>query len=202
MPKTYAIALTFNCNWNCEYCAINNAHDRKTVSHEDILKKIYKIDPLSNVILSGGEPGLIEENKIRLYISELKKKNCTLYLETNGLFIVKYRPLLNEFKEILYHCSINLDPDIEIIDLKEFDHIRYLIILTDNNVKSLDRFVDKYRHLKFDMIEATYPYEITGPTLSKENKHHIMVKYCNKMTKQSLKRFIEGKNFEEIEWLY
>jgi organic radical activating enzyme len=61
----YVIPLTFKCNWNCDYCAINNTYDyRDNVTHEEILKKISIIPKQSLVTLTGGEPGLIDKNNL------------------------------------------------------------------------------------------------------------------------------------------
>jgi hypothetical protein len=60
----------------------------------------------------------------------------------------------------------------------------------------------KYKNIQFDIIEATYPYpEMDGPTLSKQNKNHIIAKYGNRMTKESFYRMLNGKNFDKITFL-
>jgi hypothetical protein len=59
-----------------------------------------------------------------------------------------------------------------------------------------------YQNIHFDIIEATYPYpEMKGPTLSKQNKNHIISKYGNRMTKESFYRLLNGKNFDKITFL-
>ena len=84
----YVIPLTFKCNWRCSYCAIRNKYDyRDNVSHEEIMKKISIVPERSVVTLTGGEPGLLEYCKLEKYIMSLHHKKCTLYLETNGMFI-------------------------------------------------------------------------------------------------------------------
>lgn len=76
-----------------------------------MLRKLERIPPNTIVTLFGGEPGLVDRSHVIQYIDILEKKNCTLYLETNGIFMKKYPDLLSRFKEILYHCSQELDID-------------------------------------------------------------------------------------------
>ena len=88
--------------------------------------------------------------------------------------------------------------------LKHIKHrsIRYMIIVDDENICRLDRFLKHHSDIKFDIVEATYPYpEMSGPTLSKINKNHIIAKYGNHMTKESLSRLLNGKDFDSIEFL-
>ena len=197
----YAVTITYKCNWNCEYCAIKNDYDYKeNVTHEDVLKKLEKIPNNSNVTIFGGEPGIIEREKNENYIYFLKNRNCKLFLETNGLFIKKYPDLLHNFQEILYHCSQDLDD--EMLDCSQFNNIRYLIIVHDKNIHKLHDYLKKYQNIHFDIIEATYPYpEMKGPTLSKQNKNHIISKYGNRMTKESFYRLLNGKKFDKITFL-
>ena len=201
IPNEYAVTITYKCNWECEYCAIKNDYDYKeNLSDEDVLKKLEKIPNNSNVTIFGGEPGMVEKEKIENYICFLKNRNCQLFLETNGLFIKKYPDLLSEFKEVLYHCSKDLDD--EIIDCKDFKNIRFLIIVHDKNIDKLSAYLKKYSNIKFDIIEATYPYpEMKGPTLQNKNKNYILSKYGNRMTKESFFRLLNGKNFDKITFL-
>lgn len=81
--------------------------------------------------------------------------------------------------------------------------MRYLIIVHDDNISKLEAFLAKHPRTVFDIIEATYPYpdEMSGPTLSKENKLKIIVKYGNRMTRESFHRLLNGKDFEKIQFL-
>lgn len=201
ISNEYAVTITYKCNWNCEYCAIRNKYDYKdNLTHEDVLKKLEKIPNDSNVTIFGGEPGLVEKEKIETYIQFLKNRNCQLFLETNGTFILNYPDLLKNFQEVLYHCSNDLSD--EMIECSKFDNIRYLIIIHDKNIERLSNYLKKYKTIKFDIIEATYPYpDMEGPTLSKKNKNLLLTKFGNRMTKESFNRLINGKNFDKIHFL-
>lgn len=202
IKNEYAVTITYKCNWNCSYCAIKNKYDYKeTLTHDDILKKLDKIPNNSNVTLFGGEPGLVERKKLETYIKFLTNKNCALFLETNGTFIKNYPDLILLFKEVLYHCSENLE-STEIIDCSKFTNIRYMLIIHDENINRLETFLTHNKNIKFDLIEATYPYpEMIGPTLSKKNKNLLLTKFGNRMTKDSFYRLLKGKDFDSIIFL-
>lgn len=79
--------------------------------------------------------------------------------------------------------------------------MHYLLIVNDNNVSRLQAFLVKNSHLKFDVVEATYPHEAEGrTTLSKKNKNFILCNLSNYMTRDSVERMIKGKDFERIRW--
>lgn len=197
-----AITITYKCNWTCEYCAVRNNHDYKdNVTHDDVLSKISKIEDNSVVTIFGGEPGLVERKYIEEYIYLIQQKNCTLWLETNGTFIKNYPDLIVKFDGILYHCSQDLELDDKLL-ICQHHNVHYMIIVHDKNMHKLDKFIHKHNNIIFDIVEATYPYpEMSGPTLSKINKNHIIAKYGNHMTKESLSRLLNGKDFDSIEFL-
>ena len=196
--KQYAITLTYKCNWNCSYCAVRNSVDYKpAVTVSDVLDKINQIEDGSIVTLFGGEPGILDRDVLELYISELKSKRCTLKLETNGLFLHKYPELCSNFQSIVYHCS----EDLEEYEVFGFNHpdVTYMLIIHDQNINRLEKFLEINSHIeKFYIVEATYPHEITGPTLSKQNKNHLLTKFCKHMTPESIKRLIKGHDFSGI----
>lgn len=166
IENEFAITITDKCNWMCPYCAVRNSHDKKMkVSREDVLEKIYKIPEKSNVTIYGGEPGLVKKELVEEYICLLNKKQCRLFLETNGTFIKNYPYLLDNFFQIIYHCSQDLH--LESISKVGHSNVRYMLIVHDFNFDRLYNFLKYNSEIRFDVVEATYPYEITGPTLSK-----------------------------------
>lgn len=54
---------------------------------------------------------------------------------------------------------------------------------------------------KWDVIEATYPYETTGPTLSKQSKSKLLCQFLRRLTPESTKRLIWEKDFDSIKFL-
>ena len=194
------VELTHKCNWNCKYCAIH-VHSLKGISTKEMLSKVQSIKNNSDVTLSGGEPGCLSRSEVEKVINILEKKNCNLYLNTNGLFLKKFPDLINIFKEIIYHCSEDLSCEDEIIKIPNANNIRYMIIVHDENLYKLDSFLNEYKDIKCDIVEATYNKANDGPELSKKNKYSLLVKYKNRMTKESIKRMISGKDFDIMKFL-
>lgn len=191
----YELVVTYKCNWNCKYCAVDT-HNQKTISNDMILDKISKIQNSSTVTLSGGEVGTMSKDSIIMIINELKKKDCRISLNTNGLFIKKYPELLREFEYILYHCSENLK-EIEILP-HEFDSsfTQYMIVVSDINFNNLGSFLNKYRDMLFDIVPSTMPEGIKLDTLSNKNKIAIFTKYHKHMTDESKYYFMKGRPYD------
>jgi organic radical activating enzyme len=194
----YEVILTYNCNWNCEYCCVNT-HENK-LNYEDALKKLEIIEEDSTVILSGGELGTLPKDKVINFINLLQNKNCKLHLNTNGLFLRKYEDLLTNFEEINYHCSQDLDITDEIIILNK--KINYILIVHDLNIHKLQQFLEKNKDLKFCIYPASTPS--TGiknaPELSSINKFKILKQFNSRLTKKSIKRLI-NEDFSKITFL-
>lgn len=193
------VELTHKCNWNCPYCAIK-VHTLPDISEYDAIAKIRSIQNKSIVTLSGGEPGLISRKTIEICLNILKNKQCQIYLNTNGEFLKKYFDLIDNFIQIIYHCSENINENDTILQLNS-NNIRYMIIVNDENITRLDKFIKKYSYIKFDIVEATYNNDGDGITLSKQNKYSILKKYSSNMTKESIMRMFKGKNFEAMKFI-
>lgn len=193
------VELTHKCNWNCEYCAIH-VHSLPEITEQDAIKKVESIHYGSFVTLSGGEPGLLSRTTVERCIEVLQSKSCTICLNTNGEFIRRYPDLLDRFYEIVYHCSQDLNAD-DVIFRPNMQNIHYMVIVTDNNVHRLREFLARNNDLKFDIVEATYNHLNDGPTLSSENKHWIVAKFCKHMTRESVHRWFHEKEFDQMEFI-
>ena len=193
------LVVTWVCNWFCEYCCVDT-HNRPKMTMEDVKVKLDKIIPGYNVTLSGGEVGSMKRSDIEFILNDLESKGCRPSINTNGLFIKRYRDLLPRFDTILYHCSedINLEADM-IIDPEL--NLEYLLIVTDNNFDRLGPFLDKYPDIQFNLVAATMPLNINGPTLNNANKHRMLAMYHKRMTKESIKRVFKEKDFDSIIYL-
>ena len=189
------VELTHKCNWNCPYCAIK-VHTLPNITEDVAISKINRIPDNSIVTLSGGEPGLLSFETVRIILRTLKDKNCTIYLNTNGMFLKNFPFFLHNFKQIIYHCSENLDLTDEIIHpIMKYD-IRYMIIVNDDNFHKLNRFLTAHPDIKFDIVQATYNKFGDGVTLSAENRNKILTMYNKHMTTESIKRLIHEKEWE------
>jgi organic radical activating enzyme len=167
---------------------------------DDVKQKLDKVIPGYNVTLSGGEVGTMKRADIEYIMDELEKKGCSLSINTNGLFIKRYRDLLPRFDTILYHCSEDLNLEDEVIIDPELN-LQYLLIVTDNNFGRLDAFLNKYPDLKFHLVAATMPDGINKVILSPKLKHSMLTKYYNRMSDESKKRVFKEKDFDAITYL-
>jgi organic radical activating enzyme len=190
------LVVTWVCNWHCDYCCVDT-HNRPTLTMEEVKEKLDKIIPGYNVTLSGGEVGSMKRADIEFILNELEKKNCKPSINTNGLFIKRYRDLLPRFETILYHCSEDLDPDDEII-IDSTLNLQYLLIVTDNNFHKLDTFLNKYPDIEFSLVAATLPDGINGTTLSTKLKHAMLARHHKRMSEESKLRVFKEKDFDAI----
>ncbi len=194
-----SIVVTWVCNWFCDYCCVDT-HNRPKLTMEEVKAKLDKVIPGYNVTLSGGEVGTMKRDDIEFILSELESKGCPVSINTNGLFIKRYRDLLPRFDTILYHCSEDLDINDDIIIDSELN-LQYLLIVTDNNFNRLDAFLAKYPDIKFNLVAATMPEGINKVVLSNELKHKMLTSQYKRMTVESKKRVFKEKDFDSIIYL-
>jgi organic radical activating enzyme len=194
--KEIELVVTWVCNWHCEYCCVDT-HSRPKLAMDEVRAKLDNLIPGYNVTISGGEPGSMKRKDLEFIIDEIKKRDCIPSINTNGLFIKRYRDLCDEMDCILYHCSQDIDTEDDIIVDDTLD-IEYMLVVTDNNFDRLGQFLDKYPDITFNLIAATNPDGIYGPTLSVHNKHKMMRLYHHRMTEESIKRVFKEKDFDSI----
>jgi organic radical activating enzyme len=197
--KEIELVVTWVCNWFCDYCCVDT-HNRPKLTMEEVKAKLDKVIPGYNVTLSGGEVGTMKRDDIEFILSELESKGCPVSINTNGLFIKRYRDLLPRFDTILYHCSEDLDINDDIIIDSELN-LQYLLIVTDNNFNRLDAFLAKYPDIKFNLVAATMPEGINKVVLSNELKHKMLTSQYKRMTVESKKRVFKEKDFDSIIYL-
>jgi organic radical activating enzyme len=166
---------------------------------DDVRLKLKQLPyPNYTVTLSGGEVGTMKRQDIEEIINTIKDLGNTLTLNTNGLFIKRYPDLLGHFGTVLYHCSENLDLTDELILDSRVD---YMLVVTDNNYHKLGEFLNKYSDIKFNLIPASNPAGIFGPTLSSTLKHRMLKEYHTRMTKDSIQRIFNEKDFDKITYI-
>lgn len=206
--KEYEIEICYKCNWNCEYCCVKT-HTKKPKNDNEIIKNFlsYGIKD-SDITISGGEPSFASDYILQFIIDYSIENNCEINLNTNGRFFTHKSELVKYFKEINYHCSEDLQP----IKIKEYlvpnsVNVNYLIIVTDNNRKRLQKFIDINQEFfiynKLLIIPASNPYGVDGPTLSLSNYKELFINFKNYMTDESKLRFItNNKSFQESKITY
>ena len=192
------VETTHKCNWHCPYCAIKT-HTLPEITDDELIKKIDGIPHGSNVTISGGEPGLLARPMVEYMLSKLIERDCILYLNTNGTFLERYPEYIDSFRQIMYHCSENLD-NSDIIRYKN-ENIRYMIIVNDDNINKLDGFLSRFNDICFDIVAATYNNINDGVGLSNENRHLIAVRYFRHMTKESFQRLFHEKEWNKMKFI-
>jgi len=193
---TYEIFLTYKCNWDCKYCCVDT-HSKNDIDINLIKELLKKIKSNSNVVLSGGEVGLLNLNIINYVIQKLKEKNCKIGINTNGLFIKKYFNILKRFfkYKIYFHCSEDLKEFYlpknnfihSISDLLKFQNIDFLLIIDDENINRLETFLNKYKkyNLKYSIIPATNDLKNSKITTLSIKNYKRLLKFKEFMTKES-----------------
>lgn len=197
--KEYELVLTYKCNWNCSYCAVDT-HNQKELSLDEVKQKIQKIENDSNVTLSGGELGTMRKENLLEIIELLEAKNCNLAINTNGLFLRVHRDLMHRFEYILYHCSEDLKEIALLPDEFDSSYTQYMIVVDDLNFPNLESFLQKYPNIKFDIVPSTMPLGVNNTILSYENKVKIFTKYHKHMTEESKYYIMKGRPYD-IEYL-
>jgi len=196
----YEVVLTYNCNWDCLYCSVDT-HNNK-LSEEDALKKLDIPESGSTVILSGGEIGLLSEEFLRKVITILVRKKCIIHVNTNGLFLRRYPHLLRYMLKINYHCSDNLDAEVEFPRVEHFN-VDYCLVVHDENVSELGGFLDKNDDIEFTVIPSTNPSTgIQGaPVLGWDSRFYILKKYGKRLTEDGQRFLILGRDYSGVSYL-
>ncbi|RLA76997.1 MAG: hypothetical protein DRG78_18055 [Epsilonproteobacteria bacterium] len=185
--KEFCLSITFECNWDCEYC-VATTHEKEKIQEEELLKTVNMIDNNMAVTLTGGEPGLIKKELLDKIIIILLDKKCRIDVVTNGLFLKKFPEYYDTVEDYLYHVSIDMETPGDIIDFyNPKDKIDYMVVVTDKNMDNLEDYLnatDKY-------IQIHGAYTLPGKIgLSKFNTLKLIQKYKNYIKKEDLKFLI------------
>ena len=205
--KEYEIEVCYKCNWDCEYCCVET-HTKQPKTDKEIFDNFYSLGIKdANITISGGEPSYASDYLLIALIEYALMNRCDLNLNTNGRFFKKKPELLKYFKEINYHCSINL----EIIDIKNYDHlvegtdtkINYLVVVTDNNFGALPFFIEYNKKFFINhellAVPASNPFGVKRPELSIPNFKHVIrnTTVWNVLSQESKLKFItRNSSFE------
>lgn len=184
----YCLIVTYDCNWDCSFC-ITDTHSQPTISFEKLKSKITEIRPHSDVSLSGGEPGLVSTEKMRYILDELKKKDCDISVNTNGLFFEKHPEFIKDVDYFYFHCTEDLDISKGInLEGVPFDKTGFMMVLTDDNHHNLEWFLDKYPDIEFKVTAAdpTIVRGKIGTKLSKINGIRIWHKFKDRISSSSM----------------
>ena len=142
--------LTEQCNRNCQYCDIGTSKQRNKPALYYIKKfipLIAKNDNITQIALSGGEIGLLNETTLDFIFENLKNK--LLHVNTNGTFIRKgyYKKYKQYINEIMFHPISEIDKEIK--EIPPFPVV-YHFPVHKLNIHLLAKFLDKYSFIEFE----------------------------------------------------
>jgi len=190
--KEYCLKVTYKCNWDCSYCC-SDTHSQPTLSFETIKQNIELIEPGSEVSLSGGEPGFAKRDVIEYVFSELKKKDCKIVIDTNGMFFTRYPELCPEVWHFFYHFSEDLDVNVDCHIPDPSYSVEYVLVITDKTFHRLGEFLDKYPDISF-VVRGADPAQVKGAQgdfLSAKNGIAVLRKYKDRIHPESIRRLLE-----------
>lgn len=150
---SYCLAVTYQCNWDCDYCCVDT-HNQKEPSEERVLALAEKVEPGAHVSLTGGEPGMIKENLLIKLLDLFEAKGCVIGVNTNGLWFINYPQYASRINDYRYHCSLDLKNKIWQPPGHEDMNIKYVIVVTDKNFPSLERFLSMNEHIDVAVYAA------------------------------------------------
>lgn len=195
--------MTNVCNWDCKYCITDTPKSKKNKQNifiNELLDKISIVGAGDMVSLNGGEPGLVKKKIMDEFINTLVSKNCEIRVNTNGEFIKRYPQYLKYIDEINYHCSENLDDEIEHKNIEYSGILNHILVVTDENHVRLGGYLEKNSDIKFRIYGAARPYsELPGREyISKKNVLKIISEFKDKIDLLELKKIFHNNCTNEI----
>lgn len=199
VPNEVEIELTHKCNWDCRYCAIRT-HSLPAISEDEALEKVEAAaGKFQTVTFSGGEPGMLSKEILERMIKTVEDSGSALCINTNGTFIRKYPDMVGRFDEVIYHCSRDLDDPLLIY--KQFNNIRYMLVVDDVNYPRLKYYLDDNPGVVFDVVPASYEPGDSRKPLSVFYKMEIVRKFGDRITLDSKHRLFVDKDFDAVKYL-
>ena len=162
----------FGCNLRCSFCDSKFSFEKSfyNIDPFDFVKSFQDItrNKLHNIVITGGEPLLQQDNIIELI--KLLPKNINIEIETNGTI---------EQKIESPNCSFNISPKLQFSNKVYIDHAKSFI------VKFVDDNSEEYRQ---KILEFCYHNSIPnnkvyimpeGQNIEQMKKHQMStVEFC------------------------
>ena len=184
----YCLLITFKCDWDCSYCIVDT-HNQHEPTYYEIFDMIDNIKDGSIVSIAGGEPGMAKRELIVEILDRLEKKNCSIQMDTNGLFIKRYPDLVERISYFFYHCSDTLNIfDIYRPDIKT--DIDYVIVADDTNFKFIKNFLEYNKDLNIHVHRARLPRKDHRTNLSTKNALILYQEIKHLINKESILHLI------------
>lgn len=170
--QNYCIAITSACNWDCGYCCVDT-HNRPEPSLELVLQRIEGIAPGSHVSLTGGEPGMVSEERMETILAALEAKGCQIGVNTNGMFFQKHAKQMSRIYDYVYHCSFDLRNKVWLPENHESLNTSYIIVVTNETYPRLESFLTRNSDIDIVIFSAD-KFTVHGkPGEFLDHKHRI-----------------------------
>lgn len=148
------VITTFQCNWNCNYCAARykRYQNCKMKSDDEIVEIVS--EKINNhegrISLTGGEPGLMSSY---FYDSLFKKLNKKVNVNTNGMWFKRgyYEKYSFYVDSIIYHCVKELTNNIEHWKYCYHDDVYPVVVIHSKNIKYIKGFLQRYPNFKIGL---------------------------------------------------
>ncbi len=139
--ETLYVLMSDKCNKDCEYCENSNL-DIPYKENPRQLKELSKIFEQCNilgvqVLLGGGEPGLISQAEMDNIMQTLSK--CSI--ATNGTFVDRgyYARYKDKIQSVIYHI---LNPS-DVVS-KQVDEFKYVYIVHNQNLDTVKHVLHRF----------------------------------------------------------
>ena len=179
MNSKITILVTEKCNNKCYHCDIPTIKSPKNFTVSNLEKVKNLLSNYKNIVITGGEPGILSRNHLDYLFSALPDK---VEVNTNGLFIKKgyFMKYYSRISRLQYHPVVELTEEIKVplIDSKIYYHLP----ITSKNVTQINDFLIKYPNINFElaMYDSKVPgdqpdYDLIDLSLPNISKHSIEV---------------------------
>lgn len=147
---------TQGCNLKCPWCDTKDSWsdaqnvDVYTLSLNEIITEIERHSQCRHVVITGGEPMLHFEKMIPLF-RELKKKDYTLEIETNGSYSLGHNDLFFSQVNVSYKIT---NREIAPYALKAIDR-RYdykFVIRSKSDVEAIEKLLEEQPYINRENI--------------------------------------------------
>lgn len=188
------IQLGYKCNLNCAYCYQNKYKNNDEMSKDvmdKIIEKVNARDDVYRIHFLGGEPFLYYE-KMLYIIDNIKKKNVTYSVATNGMF-------KKEFYELQEKLGYELDnllsnkPELGFNKLNNNSSFRF-VATVDNCIQLTDTIIDFLVNEYGNKIEILYDASKKWDKLHHDFMVDVKKKFENRLKEEMFKMGLPESN--------
>ena len=164
------IFVNKECNLHCPYCFV------KKFPSKFCPEKIELPDSFREILILGGEPGLLDKKEVEILFEKLKGITQPISIATNGLFIKKYYDLYPNFQYV-YHIT-------DYKTVYDLPNITNLIVVTSTNIDTVLKLVQDNMNINFSINENLFEHLISIPIVNKKYLKLLTLPNVNKICKR------------------